>query len=117
MKTSRMPHYLDGFLTVYRPDTSNKSHFGAKKNIVSIDEMELIYKLAYAQSYKRLEDLEFAESNGRSLTLKVKVRLINGIRNSDKVVIDNVLYDIMYLDEDRTNRELYLYLEEVRSLE
>ena len=114
---SKIPTYLDGFLTVYRPDMSNKSHFGAKKNITDIDDMELIYKLAYAQSYKRLQDMEFAESNGRSLTLKVKVRLINGIRNSDKVVINNILYDIMYLDEDRYTKELYLYLEEVRSLE
>lgn len=117
MKTSKMANYLDGFLTIYRPDMSNKSHFGAKKNITSIEGMEIIYKLAFAQSYKRLEDMEFAESNGRSLTLKVKVRLVRGIKNSDKVVIGNTLYDIMYLDEDRNKKELYLYLEEVRSLE
>ena len=78
--------------------------------------MEHIIDLAYTQTYKRIQDLEYAETVGKDLTLKVKTRLVNNISNSDKVVINNVLYDIIYLDEDRTNQLLYLYLEEVRSI-
>lgn len=110
-------YYLDGFIYVYRPKDVNRTTFGAKKNIRSKDEMDLLYKLAYTQSYKRLQDLDFAESMGRDLSIKVKVRLVNGIKNSDKVVIEDVLYDIIYVDEDKVNRELYLYLEEVYSIE
>lgn len=110
-------YYLDGFIYVYRPKDINRTTFGAKKNIRSKDEMDLLYKLAYTQSYKRLQDLDFAESMGRDLSIKVKVRLVNGIKNSDKVVIEDVLYDIIYVDEDKVNRELYLYLEEVYSIE
>ena len=119
MKVNRnIPYYLDGFAFIYRPKfEANRNSFGAKINIRTTSEMDMLYKLAYQQSYKRVQDLEFAESNGRDLTLKIKTRLVNGIKNSDKVVIDGVLYDIIYADEDRVNKELYLYLEEVYVIE
>ena len=117
MKNKKIPTYLDGFALVYRPKVEeNKSHFGAKVNIKKIDEMETLFKLAYSQCSKRLQDMEFAESSGRELTLKIKTRLVQGIKNTDKVVIDGTLYDIIYIDEDRINRELYLYLEENRTV-
>lgn len=119
MRSSKyIPHYLDGYLIVYRPkEEANKSIFGAKTNVKNTKDMDQIYKLAYRQSYKRLQDLEFAESSGRSLTLKLKTRLVNGIKNTDKVVINNVLYDIIHTDEDLTNRELFFYLEEAYTIE
>jgi SPP1 family predicted phage head-tail adaptor len=117
MKNKKIPTYLDGFALVYRPKVEeNKSYFGAKVNIKKIDEMETLFKLAYSQCSKRLQDMEFAESSGRELTLKIKTRLVQGIKNTDKVVIDGTLYDIIYIDEDRINRELYLYLEENRTV-
>lgn len=117
MMNKRMNHYLDGFIFVYRPSPDNRSNFGAKKNIKTLSDMELLYKLAYEQSSKRLQDIEFAESSGRDLTIKLKTRLVPGINNSDKVVLNGVLYDIIYIDEDRFNRELYFYLEEVGAVE
>ena len=117
MMNRKMNTYLDGFVFVYRPCQDNKTNFGAKKNIKKADEMDLLYKLAYQQSSKRLQDIEFAESSGRELTLKIKTRLVNGINNSDKVVLNGVLYDIINIDEDRFNRELYFYLEEVGPVE
>lgn len=117
MMNRKMNHYLDGFVFVYRANEDNKSNFGAKKNIKSVADMELLYKLAYQQSSKRLQDIDFAESSGRDLSLKIKTRLVSGINNSDKVVLNNVLYDVIYVDEDRFNRELYLYLEEVGPVE
>lgn len=117
MKNKKIPTYLDGFALVYRPKVEeNKSYFGAKVNIKKINEMETLFKLAYSQCSKRLQDMEFAESSGRELTLKIKTRLIQGIKNTDKVIIDGTLYDIIYIDEDRINRELYLYLEENRTV-
>ena len=53
----------------------------------------------------------------RDLTIKIKTRLVSGIKNSDKVVIDGVLYDIIYTDEDRVNKEIYFYLEEAYKVE
>lgn len=116
MMNRKMNHYLDGFVSVYRPN-DNRSNFGAKKNIKALSDMELLYKLAYQQTSKRLQDIDFAESSGHDLSLKIKTRLVSGINNSDKLVLNNVLYDIIYVDEDRFNRELYLYLEEVGPIE
>ena len=113
----KLPYYLDGFIEVYRPLESNVTTFGAKKNTRKKDEMEFICKLPYTQTYKRVEDIEFAEGQERDLTLKIKVPLVKNIRQSDNVLIHNTLYSIIYTDEDRNNRELYIYLEEVREIE
>ena len=115
-RSNNIKTYLDGFLSIYRPQEIY-SNFGAKKNIRSLDNLDFLYKLAYTQSYKRMQDLEYAESIGKDLSLKVKCRLVQGVKNSDKVVINNILYDIIQLDEDRYNQELYLYLEECYSIE
>ena len=85
--------------------------------IKSIDNFELIVKLAYTECNKRQQDLEFAESMSKSLTLKIKTRLYDKVKNHHKIVIGNTLYDIIYLDYDRKNKEMYMYLEEVRELE
>ena len=53
----------------------------------------------------------------KSLSLKIKTRLYDGINSEHKVVIENILYDIIYLDFDRKNKEVYFYLEEVKELE
>lgn len=118
MRNRKINTYLDGFIMVYRPiEDVNKTNFGAKKNIKDISNMELLYKLAYSQASKRLQDLEFAESRGRDLSLKIKTRLVDGISNNDKVVLNGVMYDILEIDEDRFNRELYFYLEEANRIE
>ena len=116
MRNKKIPMYLDGFIKVYRPNES-KSNFGAKKNIKSVEEMTHIIDLAYSQSYKRVQDIDFAETVGRDLSLKIKTRLVHSIKLTDKIVIDGILYDIINLDEDRVNHELYLYLEEMYPIE
>ena len=116
MRKNKIPTYLDGFIEIYRP-LEVKNTFGAKENIRSLSSMSFLYKLAYTQTYKRAQDMDFVESIGRDLTLKVKVRMVSGIKNSDKVLLNDVLYDIVYVDEDRINKELYLYLEEMYELE
>ena len=109
-------NYNDGYIRVYE-EIPVKTDFGAKENTQSKDNLTLIVKLAYEECSKRQQDLEFAESNSRSLNMKVKTRFYNNMKNEYKVIIENILYDIIYIDEDRKNRELYFYLEEVRSIE
>lgn len=112
----RKSNYNDGYIRVYK-EIPQKSDFGAKKNIKTRDTLEFIVKLAYEECSKRQQDLEFAESSSRTLNLKVKTRYYKNIENNYKVIIENTLYDIIYIDEDRKNRELYFYLEEVVNLE
>lgn len=116
MKKTKINNYVDGFARVYQENII-KTNFGAKQNSKSIDNLNLVVKLAYTECSKRQQDLEFAESMSKSLTLKIKTRLYDKVKNNHKIVIDNTLYDIIYLDFDRKNKEMYLYLEEVRELE
>ena len=112
MKNNRnMPNFLDGFLTVYR-DENQLNNFGAKVNNRSLMGLELMFELAYAEMFKRAQDYELAVASNSDLTLKVKTHLVKGILSTDKVVIDNIMYSIVYLDEDRINRVMYFYLEE-----
>ena len=109
-------NYNDGYIRVYE-EIPVKTDFGAKENVKSKDNLEFIVKLAYEECSKRQQDLEFAESSSRSLTLKIKTRYYKNIENNYKVIIENALYDIIYIDEDKRNRELYFYLEEVINLD
>ena len=109
-------NYNDGYIRIYK-EKNKESDFGARENIKSIDDLEFIVKLAYKECSKRQQDLDFAESNDRTLNVKVKTRFYKNINNEYKVTIENTLYDIIYIDEDRKNRELYFYLEEVTEVE
>ena len=112
----KINNYNDGYIRIYE-EIPVKTDFGAKENIQSRENLNLIVKLAYEECSKRQQDLEFAEANSRSLNIKVKTRFYDNLKNDYKVTIENVLYDIIYIDVDRKNRELYFYLEEVRTLE
>lgn len=112
----KMSNFNDGYIKIYEEIVA-KTDFGARKNIKSIDNLKFIVKLAYQECSKRQQDFDFAESNSRTLNIKVKTRFFKGIENTYKVTIENTLYDIIYIDTDRNNQEMYFYLEEVRNIE
>lgn len=112
-KRPKFARYNDGVVFIYR-DTDRRSNFGAKLNVKTLDDMTLIAKLNYAEQSKRQQDIEFAEQLGFSLALKIKTRHINGVDNKCKVVINNYLYDVSYVDITRT--EIYYYLQGVGEL-
>ena len=109
-------NYNDGYIRVYE-EIPIRTDFGAKENVKSEENLKFIVKLAYEECSKRQQDLEFAEASDRTLNLKVKTRFYDNLKNEYKIIEENTLYDIIYIDVDRKNRELYFYLEEVRSLE
>lgn len=106
----KFARYNDGVVSIYR-ETDRRSNFGAKLNAVTVDDLQFIAKLTYAEQSKRQQDLEYAEQQGFTLTLKIKTRFIKGVDNKCKAVIDGFLYDVSYVDSTRT--ELYLYLQGV----
>lgn len=111
----RFSNYNDGFVTIYR-EVEKKTDFSAKENVSSIDDLTEVIKLAYAEKSKRVQDFEFAEKMGFSLSLKAKTRLFDTVDNKCKAIINNYLYDVSYIDFDKANQEMYIYLEGVRSL-
>ena len=103
----RFSLYNDGMVFIYR-EKDRRSNFSAKINAGSLDDLELVAKLAYAETSKREQDLEYAQQQGFTLSLKIKTRFIKGIDNKCKAVIDGYLYDVSYLDATRT--EMFMYL-------
>jgi len=110
MNKPRFSLYNDGMVSIYR-EKDKRSNFSAKINAVSLDDLELVGKLAFAEASKRQQDVEYAQQQGFTLSLKIKTRYIKGIDNKCKAVINGYLYDVSYVDSTRT--ELYLYLQGV----
>lgn len=110
---SKHDTYNDGVVYIYR-EKSKRTDFSAKENVSTLKDMTFIVKLCYEEVSKRQQDIEFAEQMGFSLSLKVKTPYFKGIDNKCKAVIDDYLYDISYIDNDKKN--VWLYLEGVRGL-
>ena len=113
MQKSRFSNYNDGMVFLYRRKDENISSFKQNKNIKSVNDLNLIVKLAFEESVKRERDLEFAEKQGFSLSVKVKTRLYPDVDNDCVAVIDGCLYSISYSDKDRHKNEMWLYLERI----
>lgn len=113
MSKSKFGRYNDGMVFIYR-EKKKETSFAAKKNVSTLDDMDFVVKLAFEQCSKRQEDVEFAEQSGFSLSLKVKTRYLPSVKSKCKAVINDYLYDISYVDDDR--KDMWLYLEGVRSL-
>lgn len=113
MSKSKFGKYNDGVVRIYR-EKKKETTFAAKQNVSVFDDMDFVVKLDYEQCSKRQQDIEFAEQSGFSLSLKIKTRYIPSVKSKCKAVINNYLYDVSYVDDDR--KEMWIYLEGVRSL-
>lgn len=112
---SRFSTFNDGFLRICEP-VNSVSDFGAVRNTTDEAGLNKLGKLAFKEMSKRDQDMDFAESHGRTLSLKVKCRLKAEVTKMHLVLIEKTLYSIIHMDEGRTHQEMYLYLEEVRKL-
>lgn len=113
MPKRKLSTYNDGVVRIYRKKVMS-TDFNAERNVKTLDDMDFIVRLDYEEASRREEDLEFAERNGFSLTLKVKTRAVDGVDSRCKAVIDGYLYDVRYTDKSRT--EMWLYMEGVKKL-
>lgn len=114
MQKRKFSTYNDGVVHIYR-EKERRNDFNAKKNVSLLDDMTFICKLDFAEASKREQDLQFAEQNGFSLTMKIKTRFVKDVDNKCKAVIGGYLYDVSYIDKTRT--EMFLYMEGVKPLD
>ena len=112
-KSKEFETFNDGVVSIYR-EKPRETDFNAKRNVSTLDDMDFIVKLNFKELSKREQDLEFAQQNDFTLSLKIKSRLVKGVDNKCKAVIDGYLYDVSYIDSSRT--ELFLYLEQIRKV-
>lgn len=111
----KIPTYNDGFATIYR---RKETELTANRNVNSLEQLNPVIKFAYSEASRRQQDLDFAEQNSFSLSMKIKVPkpvVKKGLDTSCYAVIDNTLYGIEYIDTNST--EYFFYLEKVRELE
>ena len=113
-KSKEFETFNDGAVSIYR-EKPRETDFSAKRNVSTLDDMDFIVKLNFKELSKREQDLEFAQQNDFTLSLKIKSRLVNGVDNKCKAVIDGYLYDVSFVDKSRT--ELFLYLEGVKAID
>lgn len=99
----KQSNFNDGIVNVYN-DKGQKTDFGAKKNVKTLDDMEFVVKLAYDEKSKRQQDYEFAEQMGTKLTMKICTPLVSSVHSKQKAVINSYLYDITHIDPDRTKK-------------
>ena len=113
-KSKEFETFNDGVVSIYR-EKPRETDFSAKRNVSTLDDMDFIVKLNFKELSKREQDLEFAQQNDFTLSLKIKSRLVSGVDNKCKAVIDGYLYDVSFVDKSRT--ELFLYLEGVKAID
>ena len=116
MQVKKRTSFNDGVVGVYseKPLLTN---FNAKTNAKTINDYEFIMNLYFSEETKRQEDFLFAEAMGKKLTWKIKTPLVQGIETTHKIIFNNDVYDIINMDQDNTNKELYIYLERGRKVE
>lgn len=109
-----LPSYPDGVLKVYTPK-DRKTDFGARRNIERIDDMVFVCSLCFNVQTIREQDYEFAERASFKLSLKVKTPRFDLVKSDCLALVGSTLFDVSHIDA--TQREMYLYLEEVREID
>lgn len=117
MKKKKLSSYNDGVCGIYVEKANIINDFNAKRNAKTLEDYNLKKFIHYSIENIREEDYEFAERMEKKLTMKIKTPLVNDIKSEDKVIIDSYVYDIIKIDPDIRNKDLYIYLEGGRKIE
>lgn len=114
MVKSKFDKYIDGVVKICKKK-EKKSDFGARQNVETLDDLEVIEKLNYQEMSKRIQDVTFAKQESFELTMKIKVRKVKNVTSKNVVIIEKNMYSIKHIDSDSDN--LYLYLQGERKIE
>lgn len=109
MAKKKLSSYSDGIAKIYKKKK-------IERNVKSLDDLEYLGFLCFEEKSKRQQDIEFAEQLGANLTMKIATPDNGDMDSSRNIVIDDVIYAIIYIDRNKQKRELYFYLEEVRKI-
>jgi len=109
-----LPSYSDGVLGVYKAK-DRKTDFGARLNVEKLSDMEFICSLCYHTQTIREQDYDFAERSDFNLSLKLKTPRFDLVKSDCLALIGSKLFDVSHIDA--TDREMYLYLEEVGEID
>ena len=113
-KRNHLPSYPDGVVRFYLEKDDNHTTFGAKENAVKLSDLDFVNCVVYSIESIRDRDIQFAEQQGKTLTLKIRCPFCPGLTTECKALIGDLLYDVAYYDPN--HQEVFVYLEGGRIL-
>jgi len=111
-----MSSFNDGIIYVYE-EIIKKNSFGVKENIKSLKDLKLLDTYFFKEESARQQDITFARSLDKKLTLKISIPYTDNIKNKDCIVICNMLYSIIHIDSSKSQKKTFIYLEGIREIE
>lgn len=105
----KISSFNDGVVELYEKRT--------EKNVKDLNDLTYLSKLRFDEKSLRQQDIEFAQQQNKQLSLKIATPDDGNTDPSRIAVIGNVIYAIIRIDRDRTARQLYFYLQEVRKVD
>lgn len=109
-------NYNDGVIYFYKSKNTFTS-FQAVKNPRTEDDLEYVSKYFYREETRRQQDIAFAGSSDRKLSLKVSIPYCDNLQCDYISKIGNYLYSVFHVDPDKKNNKTYVYLEGMRKVE
>lgn len=108
---SNVKAFTSGVAFFYLPNfEKNKSGVTIKTR--NLADYKKVCSLKYNEKFKRQSDIEFANSIGRSLSIKISTPIYKKIDTRMVAVINKTIYSIYNTDPDNESRELFIYMEE-----
>lgn len=105
-----------GLARFYLQNNDNAS-YRDKTNVKSLEGLNFIKSQYYSIENVRQQDIVFAESITRTLSMKIKINIDLTLTSGYKCVLNNRIFDILKIDHSYGDRESYIYLEEVAALD
>ena len=105
----KISSFNDGVVELYEKRT--------EKNVKDLNDLTYLSKLRFDEKSLRQQDIEFAQQQNKRLSLKIATPDDGNTDPGRLAVIGNVIYAIIHIDRDRTARQLYFYLQEVRKVD
>ena len=112
----RVKMYNDG-VAILCEVKKKETDFNAKINPKTKDDFEKITPIPFGNVSVREEDLDFAEREERTISMKIRVPYCLYVKKKKYLMIGEILYFIYSTDVSKDKTEIYLSLEETRCLE
>lgn len=114
-KKNNQSNYRDGVALVYE-QIEIQSDFSARKNVADLQDLKCKGEVAFRNSYIRQQDIQFMGNKADNVERKIVIRNCPLVQIGNKLGIDHKIYDVIRVDPDLQEQELYLYLELYRVL-
>lgn len=113
-----MNKFNDGIVTFcIKINLLNANSFNSTNNIKTKDSLKEKEKFFYKEESKRQQDILFASSQEKKLSLKISVPYTDNLESDYVAIINGYLYSIFHLDPDKNREKTYIYLERLRKIE